>query len=266
MKHWLPLLACTAALAAPAQAGPYDPVIEAQIRPGWRLPDGSHMAGLELRLAPGWKTYWRAPGEAGIPPIFRWQSPGLSEVSVLWPTPHIFESGGMRSVGYHDTVVLPLRLRFASGAPEVDPLSVEVDLGICKDICLPHSLSVSATLDQRVTQPDPVIAAALADLPLTAQEAGIGAMQCTLTARSYGMDLRTEVTLPDPGGAAETLVETADPTLWVTRPNSWWEGARLISEVELHPSEGIAALDRSGVRMTVLRPGHMAVDLMGCGR
>ncbi|MCX8508161.1 MAG: protein-disulfide reductase DsbD family protein, partial [Rhodobacteraceae bacterium] len=68
------LLSAVLALAAPlAQAQPVpDNLLKAEILPGWRTESGSQMAALRLTMAPGWKTYWRAPGDAGIPPRFDW--------------------------------------------------------------------------------------------------------------------------------------------------------------------------------------------------
>ena len=57
-------------LAAPAGAMTQEELLQASLLPGWRMDSGHHMAGLSLVLAPGWKTYWRSPGEAGIPPVF----------------------------------------------------------------------------------------------------------------------------------------------------------------------------------------------------
>ena len=65
---------------------------------GWRQPDGSRLAAVEIRLAPGWHTYWRVPGDAGIPPSFDWSgSSNLASVAYEWPRPEIFDSFGMRT-------------------------------------------------------------------------------------------------------------------------------------------------------------------------
>ena len=73
------IAALAALLVLPAQAQVPDSVAEIGIVPGWRDSDGRHVAGLSIRLAPGWKTYWRSPGEGGIPPVFNWS--GSSNIS-----------------------------------------------------------------------------------------------------------------------------------------------------------------------------------------
>ena len=76
---------------------------------GWQMADGSHVAALKFVLADGWKTYWRAPGEAGIPPQFDWRgSRNLARAEIEWPTPKQTMTNGMRTIGYEHVLVLPL--------------------------------------------------------------------------------------------------------------------------------------------------------------
>jgi hypothetical protein len=73
--------------------------------------DARHVAGLEIVLEPGWHTYWRVPGAAGIPPRFDWSgSTNLGDARIEWPHPQVFEVFGFRTIGYHDRVVLPMLL------------------------------------------------------------------------------------------------------------------------------------------------------------
>src|SRR5690349_4532496 len=76
--------------------------------PGPVVGDG-HKAGLEIHLEPGWKTYWRNPGDSGVPPSFDWsKSTNLADVTVSWPAPERLEDEGGTSIGYKHDVVLPL--------------------------------------------------------------------------------------------------------------------------------------------------------------
>jgi DsbC/DsbD-like thiol-disulfide interchange protein len=77
-------------LASPSLAQDLDDILQAKLRPGWRMENGLHMAALQLDMAPGWKTYWRQPGDSGIPPRFDFsQTEGLQAVEVFYPTPQI---------------------------------------------------------------------------------------------------------------------------------------------------------------------------------
>ncbi|WP_306131489.1 protein-disulfide reductase DsbD domain-containing protein [Roseivivax marinus] len=258
------LLAALALLAAPAIVAAEVPsdVVSGTLRPGWRTADGTHVAALELRLAPGWKTYWRAPGDAGIPPLFDWSgSSGLRGVNVTWPVPHVFRQSGMRSIGYSDRVVLPLTVATDGGDARLDG---EVEIGVCHDVCLPATLKVSGTLDATTTTPDPVIAAALATRPFTATEAGVSAVRCTVAPEADGLALTAEIAMPRLGADEETMIETANPAVWVSEPETRRSGDRLVTETRLVHVDGRAfALDRSGVRITVMANGQ-AVDIKGC--
>src|ERR1700716_1810411 len=70
------------------------------------------LGGIAVQLQPGWKTYWRTPGDSGVPPRFDFsKSENVEAVTVMWPAPTRFDDGaGGSSLGYHDQIVLPLRI------------------------------------------------------------------------------------------------------------------------------------------------------------
>ncbi len=94
--------------------------------------------GLQFRLQPGWKIYWRTPGEAGFPPTVDWSgSENLAEAEILWPVAHRFTLFGLDTFGYSDEVVLPVRARAVEpGAPVA--LRAMVSYLTCSNICVPH--------------------------------------------------------------------------------------------------------------------------------
>lgn len=107
------------------------------------LQDGHYRAGLEFLMEPGWHTYWRYAGEAGIPPqISVTSSQNVSDLDILYPVPERYNDGFSESIVYHDGIVLPFLITPVSAA---DParLEIEVFFGICKDICVPGEASLS---------------------------------------------------------------------------------------------------------------------------
>ena len=259
------LLVVLIASVAPARANPYADAVQTRILPGWQQADGTLMAGIEITLAPGWKTYWRAPGDAGIPPLFDWSaSRNLGGVSVDWPTPQVFDQNGMRTIGYHERVVLPLAVAPRKpGAPV--RLSGTIDIGICRDVCVPVRIEIGEDLTGATTRPDPAIAAALAERPFSAAEAGLSNASCTVAPSEDGLSLRAEFALPSTGGPEMAVVETGDPMIWASEPRITRQGKRLVAEFDLmHASGGPFAVDRSALRFTILGQKH-AVDVRGCG-
>ena len=170
---------------------------------------------MEIRLDPGWKTYWRQPGDSGVPPTFDFGgSENVNAVKILWPAPERFPDGaGGNSIGYVGRVVLPLRI-----APKdaTKPSSVHLKLGyaICGNLCVP----AEANLELGLTG-DGAEEAAIekADLRVPRQVA-LGA----------GQELAIRSVHREPGGEHDRVtVEVAAPKdapveLFVEGPTSEW--------------------------------------------
>jgi DsbC/DsbD-like thiol-disulfide interchange protein len=108
--------------------------------------DAPLRAGIEIRLAPGWKTYWRYPGDSGVPPRFDFGgSANVQQVTVLWPTPHRIADGSGQSIGYAGGVVLPLQVQ-AKDATKPVTLRLKVDYAICEKLCVPADGSAELPL------------------------------------------------------------------------------------------------------------------------
>lgn len=103
-------------------------------------------AGLEINLADGWKTYWRSPGEVGIPPRIDWSgSENVAKVDMLWPAPERFTAFGIENFGYRDKVVFPLRVQLKDPGTPVH-LNGSVDLLVCSDVCVPQAFDLKLAL------------------------------------------------------------------------------------------------------------------------
>jgi DsbC/DsbD-like thiol-disulfide interchange protein len=227
------------------------------------MENGGHMAALDLTLAPGWKTYWRSPGDAGIPPSFNWSgSENVKSVRIHWPAPNVFEANGMQTIGYHERLVLPVEITPDDPSLPVR-LSVSVELGICDEICLPASLDLAADL----TGPgaaDASIKAALAQRATSAEAAGVTDVACHIDPIKDGLRLTARVRLPDPGLPETVAFETTDRSVWVAEAVTERRGGELVTTTELVPPSGAPfALDRSGITLTILAAGG-AVEVRGC--
>ena len=98
---------------------------------------------LDIHLEPGWKTYWRTPGEGGVAPVIAWQTPGIS-AQWFWPVPARFDVSGLTTQGYKGTVTLPIVLQRPPGS---DTLTGTLTLSTCSDVCIltdfPFSLDLT---------------------------------------------------------------------------------------------------------------------------
>lgn len=264
-RPMLSLAVVLATLPVASVAQSMDDIVRARLMPGWRMDNGAHMAALRIRLEPGWKTYWRAPGDAGIPPEFDWSgSQNVAAVAVHWPVPKRFDQNGLASVGYAGELVMPLEI-----VPDVPgrpiALSGRVQIGVCEDICVPVSLALEANLPPTGEGGgSDAIRAALADRPMTADEAGVVLVTCRAEPISDGMRLTVAMVMPPIAPEEAAVVEFSDPTVWVSEAETRREGGRLTAVAELVPAGAAPfALARDGLRFTVLGGGR-AVDIRGC--
>lgn len=239
-------------------------IISAEVIPGWRSEDGTHMAALHLRLADGWKTYWRAPGELGIPPRFEWDgSQNISAVRLLWPRPVVFDQLGANSIGYVGELILPMEFTLRdAGAPA--RLATQVELGVCETICVPVSLDVSAELAPSASAPDPAITAALADRPQPAGSAGLRQVTCTVEMIPQGIRLTARMEMPPISDREFAVFELSDKSAWISDTATEREGGLLTARADIIPgSDAPFALERSDLRITILGEDS-AVEMRGC--
>ena len=151
----LTVLAASAALVAPAQAfDGWTKTPNSRVRLNWCggaegvdpkfAKDAVELAFLELQLDPGWKTYWRSPGDSGVPPSATWEkSKNLAGASFYFPAPQRHADQGGESIGYKDHVVLPLRVERTNNNASVT-LAMSFSFGVCKNICVPVDVDVTA--------------------------------------------------------------------------------------------------------------------------
>jgi len=265
MNNALPCLALCLALASPLGAQTVGDMVTVDVLPGWRTEAGTHMAAIRVMLAPGWKTYWRAPGDAGIPAQFDWAgSDNVGKVALHWPVPAVFHQNGLTSVGYHDQLILPIELTPRRVGQPI-ALSAHIDMGVCDDVCVPVSVTVTAALAPEAARPDARIRAALGDRPMTAREAGVSGMTCTVAPARRGLSVTAAFDMPSLGGAEFAVIELPGAPVWVSEAETLRNGDSLSATADIVPAHGTTlALDRSRLRITVLGQ-RGAVDIRGCG-
>ena len=195
---------------------------------------GHPVAGLEIRLAPGFITYWRDPGDAGVPPTFSFTgSTNLRSATLLYPAPRRLDEAGAVAFGYTGAVTFPILVT------PVDPkqpvaLAVAFDYAVCHDICLPAHADLRVSLDGKPSEAADAVAAALASVPRpsalggpgTPAVAGLvpgadGGFSVTATGAGAGSALFVEAPegwAYEVGTARQAGAETVFPVKRVERP------------------------------------------------
>jgi DsbC/DsbD-like thiol-disulfide interchange protein len=158
------------AYALPARAGDSSPW-QRDTHSAVRLIAGSRsggvlLGGIAFQMQPGWKTYWRTPGDSGVPPRFDFsKSDNVEAVTVLWPAPTKFDDGaGGQSLGYKHQVVLPLRI-VAKAADKPVTLRAEINYAVCDKLCIPVEARSELTFASVASTEDGNLSAALDSVP-----------------------------------------------------------------------------------------------------
>jgi DsbC/DsbD-like thiol-disulfide interchange protein len=134
------------ALAASASASPWIESANSKARlvAGTVDLDGKPtlVAGVQLRMNSGWKTYWKNPGDSGVPPSFDWSgSTNLKHAELLYPAPHRFTEANGWAIGYDDEIVFPVKITPEREGEPVE-LKLVFDYGLCKDLCIPNDVTL----------------------------------------------------------------------------------------------------------------------------
>jgi thiol:disulfide interchange protein DsbD len=112
-------------------------------------PGDTIWAGVDLKMEPGWHTYWKNPGAAGMATEIKWQlPPGITAGEIQWPLPKKLPPAEVTTYGYEDEVMLIVPLTFTTNlsAGPID-LKANVLWLECKDVCIPANADVQATLN-----------------------------------------------------------------------------------------------------------------------
>jgi len=272
MSLTLKTILTTALLALPTGgvvAGTDIPNIDdvAQIRliGGWKMANGHLMGALQVTLAPGWKTYWRAGGGTGIPPTFDWQgSRNLKAVSFHWPSPELITVSGVTVIGYKNELVLPIEFIPKTGGQGIIARA-KLQLGICKDVCLPVSKPVSLSIAANADNRDFLIDLALQEQPKTGVEAGVTATSCRIDKIKDGYRVTGRFTLPANGTKPEMVVfESPLKDVWIATSDTRREGGTLVSQADMVSLSGQDFNpDPANLRITVIGSDR-AIDIRGC--
>lgn len=172
--------------------------------------DGRIAAGIEIALEPGWKTYWRTPGDAGVAPLIDFSaSTNIDDVVIVeFPVPSRYDDGYAVTNVYKDTVVLPVTVT-PNDPQATTELVLSLDIGVCAEICIPehYDLTLDLAPDETDATVDAILAGARASLPGAPRP---GVLEVGRIERAGGTDKRpvfeVDVLAPD-AGEAEVFVE-----------------------------------------------------------
>jgi DsbC/DsbD-like thiol-disulfide interchange protein len=170
------------------------------------------LGGIAFQLQPGWKTYWRTPGDSGVPPRFDFsKSENIEAVTILWPAPTKFDDGaGGHSLGYHDSVVLPLRI-VAKNADKPVTLRAAVNYAVCAKLCIPVEADAELPFTSVASTEDSALFAALDTVPKPANIGDPNPLTIRDVKRDGKSTVLVDVAAPPETGEINLFVEGPTP-------------------------------------------------------
>src|ERR1700675_399283 len=171
------------------------------------------LGGVAIQLQQGWHTYWRTPGDSGVPPRFDFsKSDNVEAVTVLWPAPHKFDDGaGGTSLGYIKQIVLPLRI-VAKNADKPVTLRASINYAVCEKLCIPVDASAELAFASVASTEDGTLSEALNAVPKPANVGDPNPLTVLDVKRDGKTSVLVDVTAPD----------TNDLSLFVEGPTPDW--------------------------------------------
>ena len=155
-------------------------LVSAKITDGWIEKDQKLIFGLKIDLNKNWKTYWRLPGNAGLKPLFTFdKSENVFAAKIMWPSPIIFGEDNLWSIGYKDSVLLPLEVTPIDTSKPIK-LEIQADIGLCEDVCIPVTLNVSYFATPGQNQENYEILGAILSEPIKSDDIGFQPPQCII--------------------------------------------------------------------------------------
>ena len=237
---------------AEAESTPWTQNFHSRVRlvAGGPGPDGRPMAAIEIALDPGYKTYWRTPGAAGVPPSADFsRSANVATAEMLFPAPQAFEDGVGSSWGYHDGVVLPVVVTPASPASPVT-LAIDLTYAVCEKICIPADAALRLPLSSAASAEDAAaVSAALTRVPAR-QKVGAPGPLAILGADRSG-EGRWTVRVRAPAGETPALFAEG-PAGWYFDTGAAEPGAAGLPLTAAERPR--SASDGAPVRLTVVTP------------
>ena len=214
----LPVFAASPAIAA--EVSPWDDGLQSSVRLIAARTKGEgaeriHRAGIEFKLRPGWKTYWRYPGDSGVPPSFDFsKSENVKSATVLFPAPMRFPDGaGGNSIGYKNAMVLPVHVVAKDQAKPVT-LKLRLDYAVCEKLCVPAEANLELKITGSDKANDATVGAAEALVPKATTIGDGAAFAIREVRRVAGAKPKILVDVAAPAGAA--------PMLFAEGPNAQW--------------------------------------------
>lgn len=213
-------------------------------------------AGIQIELDPGWKTYWRIPGDSGIPPQVIWAgSLNVEAIEIRWPTPHRFIDEYGMSIGYKNEIVLPVKIIPKDKTAPIH-LALELNYAVCSDICLPASAKMTLDIQPGTQKPGPFkrkLQRFVDQVPkIIDTSPGLKVQNLEISNQKQQIILSFDVENPEGDALVDVFIEGDDNLFFGTPKNIVNQGQVSHVDVVVSGAKSVAALKGNRLRFTLV--------------
>ena len=239
-------------------------LVSAKITDGWIEKDQKLIFGLKIDLNKNWKTYWRLPGNAGLKPLFTFdKSENVFAAKIMWPSPIIFGEDNLWSIGYKDSVLLPLEVTPIDTSKPIK-LEIQADIGLCEDVCIPVTLNVSYFATPGQNQENYEILGAILSEPIKSDDIGFQPPQCIIKNGELIMEFNEKNVKTGIENIELFVIEVGSSVFYVnSKKASVFDDRITVSTKNSVETELPGVISRETIKTTIIG-SNQSLEFVGC--
>jgi len=239
-------------------------LVSAKITDGWIEKDQKLIFGLKIDLNKNWKTYWRLPGNAGLKPLFTFdKSENVFAAKIMWPSPIIFGEDNLWSIGYKDSVLLPLEVTPIDTSKPIK-LEIQADIGVCDDVCIPVTLNVSYFATPGQNQENYEILGAILSEPIKSDDIGFQPPQCIIKNGELIMEFNEKNVKTGIENIELFVIEVGTSVFYVNSKKAYFFDDRItVSTKNSVETELPGVISRERIKTTIIG-SNQSLEFVGC--
>lgn len=239
-------------------------LVSAKITDGWIEKDQKLIFGLKIDLNKNWKTYWRLPGNAGLKPLFTFdKSENVLAAKIMWPSPIIFGEDNLWSIGYKDSVLLPLEVTPIDTSKPIK-LEIQADIGLCEDVCIPVTLNVSYFATPGQNQENYEILGAILSEPIKSDDIGFQPPQCIIKNGELIMEFNEKNVKTGIENIELFVIEVGSSVFYVNSQKAYVFDDRItVSTKNSVETELPGVISRERIKTTIIG-SNQSLEFVGC--
>ncbi len=239
-------------------------LVSAKITDGWIEKDQKLIFGLKIDLNKNWKTYWRLPGNAGLEPLFTFdKSENVFAAKIMWPSPIIFGEDNLWSIGYKDSVLLPLEVTPIDTSKPIK-LEIQANIGLCEDVCIPVTLNVSYFATPGQNQENYEILGAILSEPIKSDDIGFQPPQCIIKNGELIMEFNEKNVKTGIENIELFVIEVGSSVFYVNSQKAYVFDDRItVSTKNSVETELPGVISRERIKTTIIG-SNQSLEFVGC--